>query len=269
MTELTTRVITALVLAASVLLALFVLPAPVALLLFGAFLAMGCWEWSGFLRTGRLLRLLYVATGAGLVWLTTVYPGLPVAPQALLAAAVAWWLGFAVWLFRRPIGYGRLLTGCVGFLVLIPAWLALLALLAAPDGRWLFVWLAATVAAADVGAYFTGKARGRRKLAPQISPGKTVEGLLGGLVAAACVAAGGALWLGHNPLPFVFAGPAVAALSVAGDLTVSAFKRNAGLKDAGWVLPGHGGVMDRIDGLVAAAPAFVLLVSGLRILAVG
>ncbi len=116
----------------------------------------------------------------------------------------------------------------------------------------LIVW------AADVGAYFAGKQFGRVKLAPSISPGKTWEGVLGGLLLVALLTVGAAYWTDTNLavlLPFCLA---VAALSIVGDLTVSMFKRTAGVKDSGKLFPGHGGVLDRVDSVAAAAPLFAL-----------
>ena len=118
--------------------------------------------------------------------------------------------------------------------------------------------LHAIVAAADICAYAAGKLFGRRKLAPTVSPGKTWEGQYGGLVAAIAVGAGGAALLGLPAGSFAVVAAVMAPLSVIGDLTVSAFKRQAGLKDSGVLFPGHGGVLDRIDGLVAALPLFLL-----------
>ena len=130
--------------------------------------------------------------------------------------------------------------------------MALTLLLLLPLLLLLIVW------AADAGAYFAGKQFGRVKLAPSISPGKTWEGVIGGLLVVALLAVGAAYWSGKSLtvlLPFCLA---VAALSVVGDLTVSMFKRTAGLKDSGTLFPGHGGVLDRIDSVAAAAPLFAL-----------
>ena len=123
----------------------------------------------------------------------------------------------------------------------------------------LIVWLA------DGGAYFAGKAFGRVKLAPGISPGKTWEGVVGGMLLVVVLALAGAVYMDASIavlLPFCLA---VGALSVVGDLTVSMFKRTVGLKDSGSLFPGHGGVLDRIDSLSAAAPLFALGVTWLGI----
>ena len=116
--------------------------------------------------------------------------------------------------------------------------------------------------ASDIGAYLAGRAIGGRKLAPAISPGKTRSGALGGLFAACLVGVGAAIWLGLGPrgiwgLPLLAGGLSV--LAQAGDLLESAIKRRFGVKDSGWLIPGHGGLFDRLDGLLAAAPAAAAL----------
>ena len=141
----------------------------------------------------------------------------------------------------------------------MPSWLALVRLrLAVPDGaQWtLFVLLLVWVA--DIGAFFSGRRFGRIRLAPEVSPGKTWEGVLGGIAVSALVAIAGSAWF-HVPL-LVFLPLCLAAVgfSVVGDLTESLLKRFAGIKDSGSVFPGHGGVMDRIDSLTGAAPVLLL-----------
>ncbi len=131
-------------------------------------------------------------------------------------------------------------------------------LLTRDSGPVLVLIMLVIVWAADIGAYFVGRAVGRVKLAPQVSPGKTWEGVIGGLAAATLAAIVAAGWAGLTIAQGVGLGISVAAISVIGDLTVSMFKRNAGLKDSGRLFPGHGGVLDRIDGVTAAAPLFAI-----------
>jgi phosphatidate cytidylyltransferase len=119
------------------------------------------------------------------------------------------------------------------------------------------------VVAADIGAYFAGRRFGRNKLAPRVSPGKTWEGVAGGLVAAALMAAVGVWWFDVSAGRFIALCMVVVVASIVGDLTESLFKRHAGLKDSGTILPGHGGVLDRVDSVTAAAPVFLL---GLQVL---
>lgn len=253
------RVVTATVLAALVLGTLFGLPPVAAVILFSAVLVIGGWEWSAFVSSRLWLRAVYLAGAVALAAALLGWQAASGSWALLMYAAVLWWLLVIAWLTLPKKQIGASLAGLAGYAGLLPAWGALLILLQAGQGDWLFVWLICVVAAADIGAYFTGKAFGRRKLAPKLSPGKTVEGLCGGLLAAAVVAAAGALLMGLPPLMWLAGGPLVAAVSVAGDLTVSAFKRASGIKDTGWILPGHGGIMDRADSLVAAAPWFVVL----------
>jgi phosphatidate cytidylyltransferase len=125
-------------------------------------------------------------------------------------------------------------------------------------GPLLVLWLVLMVCAADIGAYFAGRAFGHRKLAPLVSPGKTWEGALGGLLMVALVAALGAVYFALPALAVVAFGVGVGIFSIIGDLTESMFKRAASLKDSGTLLPGHGGLLDRIDSVTAAAPLYAL-----------
>ncbi len=260
MSTLTKRVLTAAVLLALLGYTLFYLPAFASVLLLGSFLLIGAWEWSAFfasgslaLRAGYVISLFVMALGA----LTLLRAG--IVPDELLTIAVICWFVMAAWLLTRQRISSALGCALFGVIALPSAWYAVMRLFASPDGAILLVWVIAIIAAADIGAYFVGRSVGRHKLAPLISPGKTREGLAGGLVCACCVGFGGAILLGFPPLRFLLAGGLLALISVVGDLTISVFKRHAGLKDSGWILPGHGGVMDRIDSLVAALPLFVLI----------
>lgn len=260
------RVITAIVLLFALGAILFWLPKSLAVLLLGAFVLTGVWEWSAFFAgSNTTFRLLYTL----LVLMVGAIPLL--AGDALFMAALfyiasGWWLLLLAWMVFASARVSRWGCALAGVFCLLPAWFALLELLGAGrTGAWMFLWLLAIVAAADIGAYFVGKSIGKHKLAPRISPGKTREGLAGGLVCATLVAAIGAGYFGADALLFAFAGIVIAVVSVVGDLTVSVFKRYAGLKDSGSLLPGHGGVLDRIDSLVAALPVFMvaLVASGI------
>jgi phosphatidate cytidylyltransferase len=260
--NLSLRIITAVVLVALIVCCLFVLPDGVAELLFALFFCVGAWEWASFVFGARFFpRALYVAVLA----VIAAYLYISLASQGsvspVLWVAIVWWLVAALWLARFDGSANRIWIVCAGFLALLPAFLAVLGLLRLQQGDWLFIWFVAIVAAADIGAYFTGKQFGRNKLAPSISPGKTREGVYGGLLAAVVVGAAGAVVLDYSPVWFALAGGVIAVFSVVGDLTVSAFKRQAGLKDSGVLLPGHGGVLDRIDGLIAAMPVFLIALS--------
>jgi phosphatidate cytidylyltransferase len=252
------RVITALIAVAVLLLVLFVLPQAVAQVVVALLILAGAWEWSGFLGSRS------TAVRAGYVILIAVLMGLAtwLAPQIngqLFQVALVWWVCALVWTLFYPTPIPAAVRWIVGVLVLLPLYKALVVLyLASPAvllGALLIVW------AADTGAFVAGKLFGRVKLAPQISPGKTWEGVIGGLLTVAVLAAAGG-WLFDLRIgvlvPFCLA---IACASVVGDLTVSMFKRTSGLKDSGAIFPGHGGVLDRVDSVAAAAPLFALGIS--------
>jgi len=149
-----------------------------------------------------------------------------------------------------------------GVLLLAAAWISLVALKRTTDGPLLILWMLVVVWGADIGAYFVGRAIGKRKLAPKVSPGKTWEGALGG-VAASLVFGGVMAWLAPLPGPvwsWLVLALGLACVSIVGDLYESVLKRAHDVKDSGGILPGHGGVLDRIDSLLAVLPIFALIV---------
>ncbi len=249
------RVITALIAVAVLLLVLFVLPQVVAQIVVALLILAGAWEWSGFLgaqsKAVRAGYVIFIAVLMGLVtWLT---PGVN---EPLFKLALAWWVCALVWAFFYPTSIPGVVRWLAGALVLLPLYAALVTLYLASPAVLLDVLL--IVWAADTGAFVAGKLFGRVKLAPAISPGKTWEGVIGGLLTVAVLATAGA-WLFDARVgvlvPFCLA---VACASVIGDLTVSMFKRTSGLKDSGAIFPGHGGILDRVDSVAAAAPLFAL-----------
>lgn len=254
------RIATAAALVAICLPLVLFLPLAVSHALLGVFVGVGAWEWSAFIaHSQRIFRFAY--TGAMLVGIV-LFATANIAPESitvLIEASLLWWLIAFVWILRFPTRIGRITVMICGFLVLVPAWISLDSFLSQkPMGRSLLLWTLAIVWAADVGAYFTGRLWGRVKLAPSVSPGKTWEGVLGGMVLAALTSMAGA-WLLGFPVPVAApVGLSVAAISIVGDLTISMFKRNAGLKDSGHLFPGHGGMLDRVDSVTAAAPLFLL-----------
>jgi phosphatidate cytidylyltransferase len=258
-----TRIITGLVLGALLLLGLFLLPAMYAVLAFGVVFVIGAWEWAGFgaLR-GAIARACYafcVALVLLVSWRWTAdFPHLIV----FLSAACLWWIAAFFWLALAPARHRAALTLVCGFAVLAPAFVALTRLQISEGsfarGPVIVLWLVLMVCSADIGAYFAGRAFGLRKLAPRVSPGKTWEGALGGLIMLALVAGLGAVYFGL-PIPtFIAFGFGVGIFSIIGDLTESMFKRAVALKDSGTLLPGHGGLLDRIDSVTAAAPLYAL-----------
>ncbi len=254
------RIVTAVVLLAVLLTVFFVLPRPAAVGVLGSFIIVAAWEWSGFLALDTFFRravyvVLIVALMALSIW---IFPQrMSVLP--LLLVGLLWWFCAFVLVLRYPIAIGRDIGAICGVLVIIPAWAALVVLLESGDDGPKYVLLVLSIVwAADIGAYFFGRRLGRTKLAPSLSPGKTWEGVIGGLFAAAGAAVVGAWWLELSAVFLVPMALSVAAISVVGDLTVSMFKRNAGLKDSGSLFPGHGGVLDRVDSVTAAVPLFAL-----------
>ena len=251
------RVVTALIAVAILLSVLFLAPVTLARAVIGILFLAGAWEWSQFLgTTSRLVRLVFLAVvGAAQIALGLEW----VAPDnhfAIFMAAGAWWLAALAWIFVFPTPVPALLAWIAGLLVLVPAYLAMDTLYQLSP--WLLLMALVLIWLADIGAYFSGRAFGRIKLAPRVSPGKTWEGVFGGLVVVAIVAAVFASMLDLAPAVLIPFSMAAAALSVVGDLTVSMFKRTAGVKDSGSLFPGHGGILDRIDSVSAAAPLFAI-----------
>lgn len=251
------RVITALVLAPIVLgVVLWAPPAATAAVLTLIVLA-AAWEWSAFPGfRQRSMRALYVALFAmciGAAWVIGVHEA---RMDLVLYAAIVWWVIALLWVATSPSSVNRASASAAGVFVLVPAWLALTRLHAS-NPYWL-LFLLLLVVAADIGAYFAGRQFGRNKLAPRVSPGKTWEGVFGGLAAAALMALIGVRWFDVHAATFIGLCAIVVIASIVGDLTESLFKRHAGLKDSGSLLPGHGGLLDRVDSITAAAPVFVL-----------
>ncbi len=259
-----TRVMTGLVLGVAVAAALLYLPAPWAAAALALLWIAGAWEWAGLARLKQRRRATYTGAFLLLVLALLIWPLPAGAVDFVLGIAIlAWFVAFALVLsYPRPIASAATLVG--GFLALLPAWLSLEVVHASmPLGPELALTAMALVWAADVGAYAAGRAFGRVKLAPRVSPGKTWEGVAGGVVLALLVAWGAAALLALPKLALLAVAFVTALVSVVGDLTVSMLKRNVGLKDTGRLLPGHGGIMDRIDGLVAALPFYA---AGLKLL---
>jgi len=254
------RVATAVVLVVLLGLVLFVLPSGAAVLALGLLTVLGAWEWAAFAGLTRPAgRAGYAAACAVVMSVLWGLAATPAGFRAVMAGALAWWVVAFLWVAFAP-GKGRpWLAGLAGPAALAPMWVALAHLYAAgSDGRHLILFVLVLAAAADVGAYFAGRRFGRNRLAPRVSPNKTWEGVLGGLIASALVAWAGHGWFGLPTAAFVPVCIAAVLASIVGDLTESMFKRQVGLKDSGRMLPGHGGLLDRIDSLTAAVPVFAL-----------
>ncbi|HXH02777.1 MAG TPA: phosphatidate cytidylyltransferase [Candidatus Competibacteraceae bacterium] len=266
------RVITALVLGSLAVWGVLALPPTWFALIILAVLLLGAWEWGGLLGLsipiGRLIYALLLTLLAGIVWL---FREQPLLVWILLAPIGLFWCAVLLWLWRQARGGQHPLPALAweltGFAVLLPPFAALLALRVAPERGPAFVlFLLLLIWLADSVAYFAGRRWGKNKLAPAISPGKTREGALAALAAAPLFALVGAPLLGLPAgqwLLFMVICLVTVLFSIAGDLFESLIKRQHGAKDSGDLLPGHGGVLDRIDSLTAAAPIFVLALQGL------
>lgn len=256
-------------LVAVVLLAIVLLPPPHwSLAGLSLILVAAAWEWGGFAAPrSAFARLAYVLVAALLAALWWRVSAGPAGLRGVLLAALAWWLLATLWVFGFPSRAGRAAVAVGGLLALSFAWLALARMrLDWEQGQYAVLYALLIVWLADSGAYFAGRAWGRSKLAPAVSPGKTWAGLWGGFATCALLAVVVA-WLDGRPLLPLLGVTLVASLfSVVGDLTESQCKRFAGVKDSGSLIPGHGGVLDRFDSLLAAAPLLMLGVELLPVL---
>lgn len=254
------RIMTALILIPIFLALLFLLPPIPFCLLTVLVMLLGAWEWSYFMGIKNKASFIYpvvmIILMIGALMLPLIY---------LLYFSVIWWIIALILVVRypkeKPWGKSVGMRAVMGICVLIPCWLAINYIRNSAHGKFILLFLFILIWGADTGAYFAGRAWGKHKLAPSVSPGKTWEGLIGALVVTAIIALCG---IYTQQVPY-FIWPVAIALSmvtvlfsILGDLFESMLKRNAGLKDSGNILPGHGGILDRIDSLTAAAPIFAV-----------
>jgi phosphatidate cytidylyltransferase len=262
-----TRLISAAVMAPLVIGCIYYLPTPAVAALMALVIAGGAREWVRMIplysTAGRFAYPGGVVLLMALLWVAPL--SRVITPVLLLA--LLWWLGALYWLSRpeyRPARdwQQRLLKSLAGMLVMVPAWAALASLHGyAGNGPLLCLYVLVLVWVADSGAYFTGRYLGRRKLAPLISPGKTREGVYGAVLASGLLALLVGLLSGQPgqwTAGLVLVSLLAVLFSVAGDLLESLMKRQCGIKDSGSIIPGHGGILDRIDSLTAALPVFLL-----------
>jgi len=261
------RLLTALVMIAGAAYAVLALETRWLAWILGVIAVLGGYEWARLMTIASpLARVGYaavIAAALGLCWMQLFHSA---ALPTFMALSCLWWLLALAWLTRPQLGAGHkfaalLLKAVAGLLTLVPAWLTLMVLHAQPShGSHRLLFLLSLIWVADSAAYFSGKRWGRAKLAPHISPGKTRAGVYGALVAVAVYALLAADFLGvgaASRATFILLCVVTALFSVVGDLFESLFKRQSGMKDSGTLIPGHGGVLDRIDSLTAAAPIFV------------
>ncbi len=273
-----TRVLAALVMAPLVIAAVLLLPTEWLMPLAAVLSLTALWEWFKLVDIeDTLARTTLMACNLGLmvalVWgsRTTVAGALPLF-ELVAVLGVVWWLLALLWLLHYDFassaeGSGRIAKLIAGTAAVVPAWcaLALIHHEQSNGPEWLLLVLL-LVWAADSGAYFAGRRFGGRwfggrKLAPRISPNKTIEGLLGGLALAAAVAVAGAMLLDVPTQRFanvIVVALVTVVFSVIGDLFESLLKRHCGVKDSGTLIPGHGGILDRVDSLLAALPVFAI-----------
>lgn len=271
------RIITAVILALLFLGGLFSLSEGGFALAIALVVMIAAWEWANMAGySAQWQRVLYALFVGGVLAASAHYTefllfdGFEVGSlqlervRTLLIAACTWWAVALLWVQGYPASavlWGRkLLKALMGLLVLVPTWLAFVFLREEPQGQWLIILVILVVACADIGAYFTGKAFGKRKLAIQVSPGKSWEGFWGGFTC--CILLALVIGFGFNVggwLMLAIIAPAALA-SVLGDLLESMVKRQRGIKDSSQLLPGHGGVLDRVDSITAAAPVLALAI---------
>ena len=258
------RIITALVLLPAAVGSIY-LSQPFSAIVFGAASALGVYEWAGLARWQAAWQRGVFAAGFALLAL--------VAYAAPRFEGLALWSGIAIWAFaiagiltwpavRRWLD-SRWLVAVLGVVAVWSAWCGLMAIHAMPNGSHWLLWVFTLVWGADIGAYLAGKRFGRRPLAPALSPGKTWEGALGGALVSAGACIGALAFAGLLSWAWVAITLSLIVISIFGDLWESLMKRAFGVKDSGALLPGHGGVLDRIDSALPVLPVFAVVLGNL------
>jgi phosphatidate cytidylyltransferase len=256
------RVLTAAILVPLCIAIIFFSPPKIFLYITGLITLWAAWEWSSLVTikktTHRFIYLFTVYLLMACVLFVHVY--------IIFSIAFVWWCAAAVLVMIYPRtsefwGKGIWGRAAVGYLTLVPCWVALNYIHYLPNGNWLLLYLFILIWGADSVAFFTGKKWGKHHLVPAVSPKKSWEGLIGALCSTLVITMIAALLL---KIPYqqwaLFLGLSIITVlfSIVGDLSESMVKRRAGVKDSGTLLPGHGGLLDRIDSLTAAAPLFAL-----------
>ncbi len=257
------RIITAIILAPIVLACVFLLPHFEFSLFVGTVLTVAAWEWANFAKLSNLHRYLYAVIIAAIM-LAAYFA--PVTPVLLLSSL--WWALAFVLVVKYPkldeLWGSSAVIMLIGVVTLVPGFVALIELKRYAESNYLICLLFFLIWGTDIGAYFSGRAFGKRKLAPRVSPGKSWAGFYGGVLTSFVIAVSLSLYLGQPELStadgviFLAVCMFIAVVSVLGDLTISMFKRHRDIKDSSNLLPGHGGFLDRIDSLLSASPTFAL-----------
>lgn len=236
-------------------------------LLISVFVLLGAWEWAYLCGWHTKISRTFYVILISLVLLTIYWFWYPPSMIYVLFVACLWWLGalFMVWHYQqnqKRILSSPLINAMIGFFVLLPTPIALLMLYEHERyGKQWVLFLFILIWAADTGAYFIGSRWGRIKLANKISPGKTLEGVGGALLISLIISLSYAIFQSMSLMAlfiFLLLCLLTVMVSILGDLLESLFKRQAGIKDSSQILPGHGGILDRIDSLTSAAPIFVM-----------
>lgn len=267
------RILTGLILAPIMIGGIFYLPVPEFMMFIGVITALGAWEWANLSGiTNKAGRVVYAAAVA-LILLALQHFDLEQESEVLYGALV-WWVLALILVATHPkltpLWKSTPVRLLMGLVILVPMWVGFVQIKSYPYSDYLMLYVMFLVWGADVGAYFAGRTFGKRKLAPNVSPGKTWEGVYGGLATTMLFAVIAGLILQSKTMMdlsvkqwvLLFAITlAVTVVSVVGDLVESMVKRHRGIKDSSNLLPGHGGVMDRIDSMTAALPIFALAFS--------
>ncbi len=264
------RILTALVLAPIMIGGIFYLPLGLFKLFIAAIVTLGAWEWANLSGVKMQVgRVAYAGIVAGLIWLIE-FEGL-VQEIDVLYVALVWWIIAFILVAAHPklkaLWSTPVVRMLMGLAILIPMWVGFVQIKSYAINDYLIMYVMLVVWGADVGAYFAGRTFGKHKLAATVSPGKTWEGVYGGLATTFIIALGGGYLLEKEAglsldlsqwALLIGVTLAITFVSVVGDLIESMVKRHRGIKDSSNLLPGHGGIMDRIDSMTAALPVFAL-----------
>ena len=255
------RILTAVILVPVVLGAIFYLSNQWFALFMALPVLLGASEWTNIMGVeNKKDKGIFISTTAALILLCYF-----LSIKFIVPLAVLWWLLAAFFVKAYPdrvaLWASKPVLFVIGLFILVPAWLALVTLQGQANGAFWVMYVMALVWGADTGAYFVGRKYGNAKLAPAVSPGKSIAGLWGGVATTFIVALVVVLTTpaaeNVGVISFLMVSMLATFASVLGDLVESMFKRHRGIKDSGNILPGHGGILDRIDSLTAAAPVFV------------